>query len=163
MQTGSPQLGNTDEHIGPRPDLRQAVAQLTQTVTFTVTTLKGGTGTGRVVSAPAGIDCGGACNAQFNQDTTVTLTAIPDPGFIFTGWSGGACTGASICVVSANANVTATFDAPASGGGAAPASSGGGGGGGCTLAQASTTDALMPTLFLMTLAAQLWRVRRRSQ
>jgi serine protease len=30
VQTGSPQLGNTAEHIGPRPDLRQAIAQLTQ-------------------------------------------------------------------------------------------------------------------------------------
>ncbi|MEP6890964.1 MAG: S8 family serine peptidase [Nitrospirota bacterium] len=29
VQTGSPQLGNTAEHIGPRPDLRQAIAQLT--------------------------------------------------------------------------------------------------------------------------------------
>jgi subtilisin family serine protease len=29
VQTGSPQLGNTDEPIGPRPNLRQAIAQLT--------------------------------------------------------------------------------------------------------------------------------------
>jgi len=28
VETGSPQLGNTAEHIGPRPDLRQAIAQL---------------------------------------------------------------------------------------------------------------------------------------
>jgi serine protease len=28
VQTGSPQSGNTAEHIGPRPDLRQAIAQL---------------------------------------------------------------------------------------------------------------------------------------
>jgi serine protease len=27
VQTGSPQLGNTAEHIGPRPDLRKAIAQ----------------------------------------------------------------------------------------------------------------------------------------
>jgi serine protease len=32
VQTGSPQLGNTDEPIGPRPNLRQAVAQLTHGV-----------------------------------------------------------------------------------------------------------------------------------
>src|SRR4029453_17067500 len=28
VETGSPQLGNTAEHIGPRPDLRQAITQL---------------------------------------------------------------------------------------------------------------------------------------
>jgi serine protease len=28
VRTGSPQLGNTDEHIGPRPDLFQAIADL---------------------------------------------------------------------------------------------------------------------------------------
>ena len=28
VETGSPQLGNTAQHIGPRPDLRQAIAQL---------------------------------------------------------------------------------------------------------------------------------------
>jgi hypothetical protein len=56
--------------------------------------------------------------------------------------------------------VTATFDVPASGGGAAQASSGGGGG--CTIAQAGTSDALMPTLLLVTLGALIGRVRRRS-
>ena len=29
VQTGSPQLGNTAEHIGPRPNLRQAIDQIT--------------------------------------------------------------------------------------------------------------------------------------
>jgi serine protease len=28
VQTGSPQVGNTTEHIGPRPNLREAIAQL---------------------------------------------------------------------------------------------------------------------------------------
>jgi hypothetical protein len=88
------------------------------------------------------------------------LTASPDAGFIFTGWSGGACTGTGICVISANANVTAAFGVPAAGGPAAPASSEGGGG--CTLAQAGTNDALLPTLFLVTLGALLWRLRQRS-
>jgi serine protease len=243
VQTGSPQLGNTAEHIGPRPDLRRAYAQLAaQMVTFTVTTLKGGTGTGSVMSTPGGIDCGGTCIAQFKQGTTVnlfhsagsgsmfagwsggcsgtgpcvassdltvtaifnilppptftvtvnktgtgtgsvtstpvgiscdpicnaqfssgtmvTLTAISDARSIFTGWSGGACTGAGTCVLNSTATVSATFDLPASNGGAAPASSGGGGG--CTLAQAGTIDALMPTLLFVTLGALFRRVRGRS-
>jgi hypothetical protein len=91
---------------------------------------------------------------------TVTLTTSPDAGFIFTGWSGGVCTGAGTCVLNSAATVSATFDLAASNGGAAPASSGGGGG--CTLAQAGTIDALMPTLLLVTLGALFRRARGRS-
>ena len=35
VETGSPQLGNTAEHIGPRPELREAIAQLTKIITNT--------------------------------------------------------------------------------------------------------------------------------
>jgi Fe-S cluster biogenesis protein NfuA len=129
--------------------------------TFTVTTLKGGTGTGKVVSAPAGIDCGVTCSANFFNGTTVTLTDTADAGSTFTGWSGAGCIGSGPCVVNTAATVTATFDVPAPGGGGTPPSSGGGGGG-CTLAQAGTSDPLMPILLLMTLGALIWRVRRRS-
>lgn len=128
--------------------------------TFTVPVTKNGTGTGTVTSNPAGIDCGSSCNASFNQGTTVKLTATPDAGFVFTGWSGGGCTGTGTCVVNTAATITATFDVPASGGGAVQGSSDGGGG--CTVAQAGTSDALMPTLLLATLGALIWRVRRRS-
>ncbi len=38
------------------------------------------TGSGRVTSAPAGIDCGTACAAGFPTGSTVTLTATPAPG-----------------------------------------------------------------------------------
>jgi subtilisin family serine protease len=128
--------------------------------TFPVAVAKNGTGTGTVTSNPAGINCGGACNVQFNQGTTVTLKAMPDAGSVFTGWSGGACTGTGTCVVNAAATVTATFDIPAVGDSAVQGSSDGGGG--CTVAQAGTSDALMPTLLLATLGALIWRVRRRS-
>ncbi len=50
-----------------------------------------GLGTGRVVSSPAGIDCtsvgGAGCAGNFVLNSTVTLTATPDPGSIFGGWS----------------------------------------------------------------------------
>ncbi|MDE3042309.1 MAG: S8 family serine peptidase, partial [Nitrospirota bacterium] len=123
--------------------------------TFTVPVTKNGTGTGTVKSNPAGIDCGSSCNASFNQGTAVTLTATPDAGSIFSGWSGSACTGAGTCAVNSAATVTATFDIPS-----APASSGGGGG--CSIAQAGRSDALMPTLLLVALGALIWRVSRRS-
>jgi alpha-tubulin suppressor-like RCC1 family protein len=53
-------------------------------------------GGGRVVSSPAGIDCGTTCYAYFSDWETIAITAIPDPGWAFTGWvSASACTGPS--------------------------------------------------------------------
>jgi subtilisin-like proprotein convertase family protein len=73
-----------------------------------------GSGTGTVTSSPAGIDCGATCQAQFDDRRSVTLTATPDPGSDFAGWSGGGCSGTGICRVQMNAdtNVTATFTRP---------------------------------------------------
>jgi hypothetical protein len=42
---------------------------------------------GGVTSRPAGIDCGGTCEALFEEDTAVTLTASPQPGSRFLRWS----------------------------------------------------------------------------
>ena len=71
-------------------------------------------GNGRVVSAPAGIDCGAQCTARFAATASVTLTATPTAGQVFTGW-GGDCAGtAATCTVTmAQARtVTAAFNAP---------------------------------------------------
>ncbi len=125
--------------------------------TFTVTMLKGGTGTGKVVSAPTGIDCGATCSFNFFNNTTVTLTATADGGSTFTGWSGNGCAGTGSCVVSTAASVTANFDGPPD----SVVASSSAGGGGCTIAQAGTNDALMPIMLLMTVGALIWRSRRR--
>lgn len=72
---------------------------------------KAGTGSGTVTSSPAGINCGATCTYDFDENTSVTLTAAADAGSTFVGW-GGACSGAGTCTVnmtSAQA-VTATFD-----------------------------------------------------
>lgn len=81
---------------------------------YFLTIAKNGFGTGTVTSNPMGINCGSTCNAAFTQGTLVTLTANPDMGSSFFGWS-GACSGtSSTCIVtmSQDINVTATFDAP---------------------------------------------------
>ncbi len=72
----------------------------------------GGSGTGSVVSDPAGINCGSTCSASFSAGTQVTLTATAAANSIFVGW-GGACSGTtSTCTttLTANEQVTATFN-----------------------------------------------------
>ncbi|MEO8302741.1 MAG: IPTL-CTERM sorting domain-containing protein [Betaproteobacteria bacterium] len=81
--------------------------------TFSVTVNKAGTGTGTVTSSPGAINCGATCTDTFAQGTVVTLTAAPDAGMAFAGWSGGGCSGTGTCVVTVNSavTVTATFNA----------------------------------------------------
>jgi MYXO-CTERM domain-containing protein len=59
---------------------------------------KSGSGTGRVRSTPAGIDCGKTCSAEFPPGTELVLTAEPDANGTFVSWS-GPCSGAQTCVL----------------------------------------------------------------
>lgn len=68
-----------------------------------------GNGSGAVASAPAGIDCGAVCGADFETATDVILTATPDALSEFTGWAGAGCSGTDTCTVRAPATVSATF------------------------------------------------------
>jgi hypothetical protein len=69
-----------------------------------------GTGTGRVLSTPAGIDCPGTCTAGFPVPTRVELTPLADEGSAFAGWSGDAdCEGGQIALF-ADTSCVATFD-----------------------------------------------------
>ena len=72
---------------------------------------KSGKGGGTVTSTPIGINCGTDCTEPYATGTKVTLTATPNVGTRFTGWS-GACSGTKpTCTVSmtASKSVTATF------------------------------------------------------
>ena len=71
---------------------------------------KAGAGAGTVSSVPAGIGCGSDCNEAFVNGTAVTLTALPNAGSTFSGWSGGGCAGMSTCVVSMNKGTTVVAD-----------------------------------------------------
>jgi hypothetical protein len=79
-----------------------------------ITVALAGTGTGTVTSLPSGIACGSTCSTTFLEGTSLRLVASRVPGSVFTGWSGGTCSGTGDCVftVSADTSVTATF-APA--------------------------------------------------
>jgi uncharacterized repeat protein (TIGR02543 family) len=73
-------------------------------------------GSGKVISKKLpDIDCGSGgtkCEADFYVDRKVQLQAIADEGFVFTGWSGGACTKKSKncnLVIKDDYSVTATF------------------------------------------------------
>lgn len=72
------------------------------------------TGRGRVTSAPGGINCGSACSAPFEENTTIELTASPDNGAVFGGWT-GACTGTQrtcMVTITADTEVGARFMSP---------------------------------------------------
>ena len=79
---------------------------------YFLTINKSGTGKGTVTSSPTGINCGSDCKEAYNVGKVVTLTAAYDVGSIFTGWSGGNCSGTGTCSITMNATttMTANFD-----------------------------------------------------
>lgn len=82
-------------------------------VSRTLTIHKSGAGSGTVTSSPGGINCGSICSVTFPVCTSVTLTAAPDCGSDFTGWSGGGCMGIGFtCIAQVNSpvDVTVTFE-----------------------------------------------------
>ena len=76
---------------------------------YTLTIYRSGSGT--VVSSPAGISCGATCAAYFPVNGTVTLTAAPAAGQKLKSWAGCATVNNNICTVgmAAAKTVTATF------------------------------------------------------
>lgn len=80
--------------------------------------IAGDTG-GKIISDPAGIDCGilntqrtDFCSSGFNANSQVTLNAMADNGFVFSGWSGDCISSSStgyILSMDADKKCTATF------------------------------------------------------
>jgi hypothetical protein len=90
-----------------------------------------GEGQGTVTSEPAGINCPGACGAEYDIGEELFLTAVPGPGSAFVGWSGAGCTAAVLChlLLGADTTIEAEFtqapSVPAARSSAAPAAAGG--------------------------------------
>jgi len=80
------------------------------TTSYALNVAEEGSGSGSVTSNPTGISCPTTCAANYSSGTSVVLTATPNAGSTFAGWS-GACSGRGTCTVSMNSNqaVTATF------------------------------------------------------
>lgn len=90
---------SADQVTEPNQNANREPERVTASVTVA------GSGSGRVTSAPAGIDCmfssgvaSGACSASFEQNSAVTYTATPGAASSFQGWS-GACAGTSACTL----------------------------------------------------------------
>jgi len=79
---------------------------------FTLSVNKAGIiGGGTVTSSDGGINCGPTCLASYTSGTTVTLTATPAFGNVFTGWSGCDTVSGTTCTVTMSSarSVTASF------------------------------------------------------
>ncbi len=79
-----------------------------------LTVARSGDGSGTVVSAPAGIECGTVCTAELDEGSLVTLTATPGARSRLAGWSGcDSEPGPGSCAVTMSAAraVTASFAA----------------------------------------------------
>jgi len=80
--------------------------------TDSLAVVKLGQGSGTVIGAPSGIICGASCSANYPSNTAVTLTATPATGSVFSGWTGGGCSGTGTCTIAltANTSVQGQFD-----------------------------------------------------
>lgn len=68
-------------------------------------------GTGTVSIAPSGSVCDADCTESIAMGDQVELSAEAAPGFTFSGWAGGGCSGTGVCNLTVNNDlqVTATF------------------------------------------------------
>ncbi len=80
------------------------------TNTHSLTVSRTGIGSGSVDSNPAGISCGTTCSTLLSSGTVVNLSATPDAGSSFGGWSGDcAGTGSCLATMSSAKSITAQF------------------------------------------------------
>ena len=92
--------GNADAYISKLDKNLSTLVQYTLTVVTT--------GDGTVTSNPVGIDCGTDCSESYDEGTVVILTATPDTGSIFAGWTGDcdSCGSSLVCSITMDSDKT---------------------------------------------------------
>jgi len=168
-------VGGAQESYGGRGDafLARITADLQAGKTLTIDPRPTG---GFVKSTPNGIYCGSggdACSADFTG--TITLTAVSEEGYRFTGWAGdcSGCGSSSTCTINMDTNKSCSanfvFSGSTGGGGGSGGSFGGsggsGGGGGCSMTGSSPAG-LWNILVWLSVPAFVWvrrarRIRRK--
>jgi len=81
-------------------------------------------GEGSIAASLAGVECSGTCTEQIRSGTELTLTATPDPGSAFTGWSGAGCSGTGTCTVTMSEARSVSAEFPELSGPPVPVASG---------------------------------------
>jgi hypothetical protein len=94
-----------DQNGGWYPAILQGAIDEARTKRLTVVANAGGTVSGTPAGVEGAIACGALCSAHFPRSTSVTLTAAAQPGWTFTGWSGGGCSGMGTCTVALTQDV----------------------------------------------------------
>lgn len=84
---------------------------LAETELHALTVSMTGTGSGKVTSSPAGIDCASDCSESYGAGDDITLTATEDAGSKFIGWSGCNSVSGNTCAVTMDTDkkITALF------------------------------------------------------
>ena len=85
-----------------------SLAGLNAEALYTLSVSRFGTGSGTVTSSPPGINCGLVCTKTYDNGTVVALTATPDAGSTFSGWTGD-CDGSGHVTINSDKSCTATF------------------------------------------------------
>src|SRR5262249_13434621 len=93
------------EYLGLSGTCQAGVCEPSGSEPFTLHVSTQGSGAGRVVSDPPGIDCGSTCSGVLPRAPQPVLPATPVSASICTGW-GGPCTATGACDVTVTAEIT---------------------------------------------------------